>query len=118
MRDFKKLLIWEKGHKLVIKVYDISKILPKDELYGITSQIRRAVVSVPTNIAEGAGKKSTKDFSRYLNIALGSLSEVQYLLFLIKELNFIIPSQIEDLENEANDLKKMLYKYIVKINEN
>lgn len=80
----------------MIKVYEISKILPKDELYGLTSQIRREVVSVPTNIAEGAGKASVKDFSGYLNIALGSLSEVQYLLFLIKELNFISPFQIEE----------------------
>ncbi|MDP2039455.1 MAG: four helix bundle protein, partial [Ignavibacteria bacterium] len=93
MRDFRKLQIWERAHNLVLKIYETTKLLPKEELYGLTSQIRRAAVSIPTNIAEGAGKDSNKDFVRYLNIALGSLSEVQYLLFLIKELNYIVDSQ-------------------------
>ncbi len=115
MRDFRKLQIWERAHNLVLKIYEITKLLPKEELYGLTSQIRRAAVSVPTNISEGAGKDSSKDFVRYLNIALGSLSEVQYLLFLIKELNYISDNQISPFEVEANELKMMIYSYSSKI---
>lgn len=118
MRDFKKLHIWERGHNLVLKIYEITKLLPKEELYGLTSQIRRAAVSVPTNIAEGAGKDSNKDFIRYLNIALGSLSEIQYLLFLIKELKYLPETQISQLEVEANELKMMIYSYSNKVSEN
>ena len=118
MRDFRKLQIWERAHNLVLKIYETTKLLPKEELYGLTSQIRRAAVSIPTNIAEGAGKDSNKDFVRYLNIALGSLSEVQYLLFLIKELNYIVDSQISPLEVEANELKMMIYSYSSKVSEN
>lgn len=115
MRDFRKLQIWERAHNLVLKIYEITKLLPKEELYGLTSQIRRAAVSVPTNIAEGAGKDSNKDFTRYLSIALGSLSEIQYLLFLIKDLNYISDFEISPLEIEANELKMMIYSYSSKI---
>ncbi|MDP3580552.1 MAG: four helix bundle protein [Ignavibacteria bacterium] len=118
MRDFRKLQIWERAHNLVLKIYETTKLLPKEEVYGLTSQIRRAAVSIPTNIAEGAGKDSNKDFVRYLNIALGSLSEVQYLLFLIKELNYISDIQISPLEVEANELKMMIYSYSSKVSEN
>ncbi|KAF0153130.1 MAG: S23 ribosomal protein [Ignavibacteria bacterium] len=118
MRDFTKLKIWERSHQLVLKIYEVTKELPKEELYGLTSQLRRASVSIPTNIAEGCGKFTSKDFSRYLTIAIGSLSEVQYLLYLIRELKFISEEIISPLEIEANDLKKMIYSYQSKLSNN
>ncbi|MFA7419360.1 MAG: four helix bundle protein [Melioribacteraceae bacterium] len=115
MRDFRKLKIWELAHLLVLNIYEITKLFPKEELYGLTSQLRRASVSIPTNIAEGCGKESNKDFARYLNIALGSLSEVQYLLYLVRELNYVSEEKVSVLETNANDLKKMIYSYQSKL---
>jgi four helix bundle protein len=83
MRDYKKLLVWERAHKFALEIYNLSKLFPKEEQYGITSQIRRASLSIPTNIAEGSGKNTSKDFSKYLGIAAGSASEVDYLLLFI-----------------------------------
>ncbi|MEW6652340.1 MAG: four helix bundle protein [Bacteroidota bacterium] len=111
MRDFKKLHIWKRGHNLILKIYEITKLLPKEELYGLASQIRRDVVSIPTNIAEWAGKDSNKDFIRYLNIALGSLNEIQYLNFLVRELKYLPETQVSQLEIEANELKMMIDSY-------
>lgn len=115
MRDFRKLKIWELAHLLVLNIYEITKLFPKEELYGLTSQLRRASVSIPINIAEGCGKESNKDFARYLNIALGSLSEVQYLLYLVRELNYVSEEKVSVLETNANDLKKMIYSYQSKL---
>lgn len=89
MRDFHKLIIWQRSHQLALKVYSISKFFPKDELFGLTSQIRRAVSSIPTNIAEGCGRASNKDFAHFLQIAIGSAAEVEYELLLAHDLNYI-----------------------------
>ncbi len=115
MRDFRNLIVWERAHKLVLSIYRISKSFPKEELYGITSQIRRAVVSIPTNIAEGCGKQTQKDFVKYLSISAGSTSEVEYLLILSKDLEFIVPSFVDELITEINEIKKMLNALIIKI---
>jgi four helix bundle protein len=89
MRDFKKYDIWQLSHELTLEVYKITSIFPKEELFGLTSQIRRAVSSIPTNISEGCGRNSDKEFNQFLNIALGSASETEYLLTLSKDLNYI-----------------------------
>lgn len=106
MRDFKKLKVWERSHYLVLQIYQMIKSLPKDEQYGITSQIRRASLSIPTNIAEGCGKYTERDFAKFLNIAYGSASEVQYLLLLIKDLKYLTEPIITELENEITEIKK------------
>jgi four helix bundle protein len=82
MRDFRELKVWHKAHQLTLAVYSATKTFPRDELYGLTSQIRRAAVSIGANIAEGAGKNSPAEFGRFLQIALGSASELEYHLLL------------------------------------
>lgn len=89
MRDFKKYDIWKLSHLLTLKIYEITKTFPKDEVYGLISQIRRASVSITTNISEGCGRDSDLEFNRFLTIALGSASEVEYLLLLSKDLNYV-----------------------------
>ncbi|MEW5843649.1 MAG: four helix bundle protein [Bacteroidota bacterium] len=118
MRDFKKLMVWERSHKFALLIYRLTKQFPKEELYGITSQIRRAATSIPTNIAEGSGKNTSKDFSRYLSIASGSASEVEYLLILVKELEFISEKDFQPLDTEINEIKKMLNSFQIKISAN
>lgn len=118
MRDFKKLIVWERSHKFAGIIYRLTKQFPKEELYGITSQIRRAAISIPTNIAEGSGKNTEKEFARYLSIASGSASEVEYLLILSNELEFIDHKNFELLNTEINEIKKMLNSFQIKINAN
>lgn len=115
MQNYKNLLVWQKAHLLVKEVYVVSNAFPKDELYGITSQLRRAAVSIPTNIAEGSGRGSDADFKRFLRIAFGSTSEVEYLIFLSKELHFIPESQAASIEKQVIEIKKMLSSLINKI---
>ncbi len=89
MSDYKKLEVWQKAHQLVLAVYKISARFPNEEMYGLTSQIRRAVVSIPANIAEGSGKGTNPELIRYLRIAMGSAKEVEYYLLLGHDLRLI-----------------------------
>lgn len=111
MRDFHKLIIWQRSHQLALKVYSISKLLPKDELFGLTSQIRRAVSSIPTNIAEGCGRASNKDFAHFLQIAIGSAAEVEYELLLAHDLDYINDNDYQVLTEETVAVRKMIIKY-------
>lgn len=111
MRDFHKLIIWQRSHQLALKVYSISKLFPKDELFGLTSQIRRAVSSIPTNIAEGCGRASNKDFAHFLQIAIGSAAEVEYELLLAHDLNYINENDYQTLTEETVAVRKMIIKY-------
>ena len=86
MQHFRNLLVWQKSHEMVLQVYRISRDFPREELYGLTSQLRRAAVSIPSNIAEGCSRGSDADFGRFLIIALGSSSEVEYQLLLARDL--------------------------------
>ena len=110
MRDFKKYDIWQLSHAFTLKIYSNTSLFPKDELYGITSQIRRASSSIPTNISEGCGRKSDKEFNQFLNIALGSASETEYLIILSRDLNYIDTETFEILEKEINTIKSKIYK--------
>ncbi len=110
MRDFKKYDIWQLSHAFTLKIYSNTSLFPKDELYGITSQIRRASSSIPTNISEGCGRNSDKEFNQYLNIALGSASETEYLIILSRDLNYIDTKTFEILEKEINTIKSKIYK--------
>jgi four helix bundle protein len=87
-KTFQDLLVWQKAHQLVLAIYRFSAGFPREEIYGITSQLRRAVVSVPANIAEGFKKKGKNDKARYMNIAQGSLEEVRYYLILVNDLGY------------------------------
>ena len=89
MRDFRELKVWEKAHRLTLQVYRITKNFPSDEQFGLTVQLRRAAASVPTNIAEGCGRDSERELARFMSIAGGSASEVEYQLLLACDLNYI-----------------------------
>ena len=115
MKDYRNLVVWEKAHKLVILIYKITKAFPKEEQYALTNQMRRAAASAPTNIAEGCGKQTQADFARYLQQALGSIQEVQYLSFLSFELNYMDQNVYDDLDNDINQLKAMLINLIKKV---
>lgn len=110
MRDFKKYDIWHLSHSLTLEVYKITANFPKEEIYGLSSQIRRAVSSIPTNISEGCGRNSDKEFNQFLNIALGSANETEYLLILSKDLNYINSEVFENLEKGINTIKSKIYK--------
>ena len=111
MRDFHSLLIWTRSHQLTLDVYKVSQFFPKDELFGLTSQIRRAVSSIPTNIAEGCGRTSNKEFAHFLQIAIASASEVEYELLLAHDLKYISSEENERLTNEVVAIRKMIIKY-------
>ena len=93
MRDFRKLQVWEKSHELTLKIYEVTSQFPREEIYGLTNQIRRACTSIPTNIAEGCGRESTADFARFLQIAMGSASETEYLILLAHNLKYFNAKQ-------------------------
>lgn len=93
MQNYKDLKVWAKAHEFTLKVYEESNAFPKEELYNLTNQLRRAAASIPANIAEGCGKKSHCDFANFLNVALGSSNEADYFLLLSKDLNYLSISQ-------------------------
>ncbi len=112
MQDFRKLKVWEKSHRFSIDVYNATSAFPKEEIYGLTSQIRRAAVSISANIAEGCGRGSDADFKRFLHIAFGSASEAECLLELSKDLNFIDNEHVAMLLGNIEEIKKMLASLI------
>ena len=118
MKDFRTLKVWEKSHRLVLVIYKATKPFPKNELYGITSQLQRAAVSVPTNIAEGCGKDSDAELGRYFKIAMGSSSELEYLLLLAHDLSYITDDQYNNLQNNLVEVRKMLNAFIQRLKAN
>ena len=109
MRDFKKNNIWKLSHSFTLEIYSQTKKFPKEEIYGLTSQIRRASSSIPTNISEGCGRDSDAEFNRFLTIALGSATESEYLIILSKELNYIDSTSFEKLNSDINIIKQKIY---------
>jgi len=112
MKDFRQLKVWEKAHQLALAIYKVTKGFPKEEIYGLTSQIRRASMSVPTNIAEGCGRNTDADFARFLQIAMGSASETEYQLLLSHDLEFLTKEQYEKLNTDVTEIKRMLTSLI------
>lgn len=111
MHQFKELKVWQKGRRLVKDIYQVTKKFPHDELYGITSQIRRSAVSIPTNIAEGCGRNSNPDLNRFLDIANGSAFELETLLILSGDLEYISDSELLELDSELQEIQKMIYNF-------
>ncbi len=107
-KGYKKLKVWEKAHRFALEVYRISSEFPKEETYGLTSQIRRSAFSTPLNIVEGHASNSKKEFSSFLNIANRSLVETEYLLEIVKELNFIEDTEYQRLERMRSEVGVML----------
>ena len=108
MRDFRELKVWQKAHRLTLDVYQITSCFPREELYGLTSQLRRACSSIPANLAEGCGRNGSAEFARYCSIAMGSASELEYHLLLAKHLKLIKPKDHIELLQRATELKQML----------
>ena len=117
MKDFKKLKIWQKGMELVMGVYELSSQLPSDERFGLKSQITRAAVSIPSNIAEGSAKKSKKDYVRFLEIALGSLFELETQMLMIDQLGYGDKQLRMSLLAGIDEEQKMLISFILKVEE-
>ncbi|GBF07450.1 hypothetical protein DAERI_140111 [Deinococcus aerius] len=115
MRDFRNFSVWRKAHALTLRVYAVSGGFPLDERYGLTSQIRRAVASVPTNIAEGCGRGSWSDMRRFLLIAFGSASETEYLILLTRDLGYLGQEQSGELLQAVQEVKRMLGGLVAKI---
>ena len=117
MRDYKKYDIWKLSHFLTLEIYKITEGFPKEEVFGLTSQIRRASSSVGINIVEGCGRGSDEDFKRFLRNASGSAFEVEYILLLSKDLNYISEEKFLELCPKAEELKIKISKLILKIEE-
>jgi four helix bundle protein len=108
MRDYKRYDTWKIAHELVKEIYIISENFPKSELFGLTSQIRRSSVSIPTNIAEGCGRSTDKEFARFLEISIGSTNETEYLLFLSCDLGFTSEDNLLSLNPKLNLIRQKL----------
>jgi four helix bundle protein len=108
MEDFKNLKVWSKAHELTLAVYQRTRTFPKDEIYALTSQIRRAAASIGANIAEGCGRRSDPEMRRFVQIARGSANELEYHLLLAKDLQFLTPEEYSRLEQRILEIQRML----------
>jgi four helix bundle protein len=108
MKDFRDLKVWRRSHNLTLRIYKVTSNFPREELYGLTSQIRRSSSSIPTNIAEGCGRSRDTELARFVEIAIGSASELEYQLLLGSDLNLISRADGESLMMGAVEIKKML----------
>jgi four helix bundle protein len=108
VQDFHQLMVWQKAHQLTLAVYRVTGTFPREELYGLTGQLRRASASIPANLAEGCGRNGAAEFARFCSIASGSASELEYHLLLAKDLKLIKPEDHAELAHFATELKRML----------
>jgi four helix bundle protein len=115
MQSFRNLKVWERAHALTLDIYQSSQAFPRDEIYGLTSQMRRASVSIGANIAEGACRKGDIDFARFLQMAVGSASELEYHLLLAHDLKLLQTSDFERLTGQAVEVKRMLASLMKKL---
>mgnify|MGYP003450571294 CR=1 FL=1 len=112
MRDYKKLEVWHKSYILGINIYSITKTFPKEEVYGLTSQMRRASISIPSNIAEGSRKSTDKDFKSFLHIAYGSCAELEVQVMYAKDFNYISQEVSSSLLEKISQVSRMLNSFI------
>ncbi|AMO20316.1 MULTISPECIES: four helix bundle protein [Flavobacterium] len=118
VNTYKELIIWQKGIRLVVLVYKLTEKFPRDEIYALTSQIKRASVSIPSNIAEGFGRRTDKSFGHFLNISRGSLNELETQIFIAKELNFITDEILfEEVISLIEEESKMLNAFSKSLKE-
>ena len=108
MEDFKNLKVWVKAHQLTLAIYQTTRRFPRDEIYGLTSQIRRASASIGANIAEGCGRRSDPEMKRFVQIARGSASELEYHLLLAKDLQHLTVDEFKDLDAKVLEIQRML----------
>jgi len=115
MRDFHKLKVWERAHQLTLKIYMVTQAFPKEEIYGLTNQMRRSSASIPTNISEGCGRNSTAETIHFFTMAIGSASELEYQLILVHDLHYIQENEYRELSTELVEVRKMLYTFMKRL---
>ncbi len=115
MKDFRQLKVWDKAHALTLQVYRVTARFPREELFGMTSQMRRCSASVAANIAEGCGRTGNGDFHRFLNIAAGSAVELEYFLLLAHDLTLMKAEAYEPLQKDVVELQRMLASLVRKV---
>ena len=108
MKNYKELVVWQKSHRMTLDVYNATRGFPREELYGLTSQLRRSAASIGANIAEGSGRRSNNEICRFLQIARGSASETEYHLLLAHDLRFLCDDDFRKLTRQADELQRML----------
>jgi S23 ribosomal protein. len=114
MQGFRRLNVWQKAHELTLEVYRATARFPKEELYALTSQLKRAAASVAANIAEGCGRGSDPEFARFLMISMGSASELEYHLLLARDLKYLTQEDYQNLDGRVTEVKRMLASLIQK----
>ena len=112
---YKDLKVWQRADEFALVIYRITRHFPKDELYGLISQLRRAALSVPTNIVEGYARKGDKELSRFINIAIGSLAEVEYLLSFSRRLEYLTEDAYQEAETLRNEVGRLLWSFYKKL---
>ena len=112
MRNFKDIKAWQKAHSLALKTYEVTAGFPKAEMFGLTTQMRRSAASIGANIAEGCGRKSKNELGRFMLIAMGSASELEYHLLLAHDLGLLMQEDYLGLESQVTEVKRMLTAYI------
>jgi four helix bundle protein len=115
MRDFRDMKVWQKGHALALAIYQVTTQFPAEEKYGLVSQMRRASTSIPTNIAEGCGRSGDAELARFLQISMGSASELEYQLLLAHDLRFLGKDEYEHLHTKIVEVKRMLAAFITRL---
>ena len=118
MRDFRKIQVWQKSHELPLRLYKVTSALPREELYGLASQIRRASASIPSNIAEGCGRNTQTELARFVYIASGSTGELDYHLLLAYDLGLINQEIYLELGNTVSEIKRMLHGFEKTVSSN
>ncbi len=108
LKNYKSLKVWQKSYALCIRIYQATRKFPKEEIYGLTSQVRRSAVSIPSNIAEGYGRKTTADYIRFLYIAYGSLCELETPILLAGDLKYVESGNMEGLKTDLSEIERML----------
>ena len=117
MRDFKRLLIWQKGFQIAVKSFDLFINFPKEEKYGLSSQLTRCAVSIPSNIAEGSSRNSSKDYNRFLEISLGSSFEMETQLLIAEAVNFGEKEKRDELFKDLDEEQKMIMSFMNKLQQ-
>jgi four helix bundle protein len=115
LRDFRELNVWKKAYRLTLDIYQATRCFPKEELYGLTSQLRRSAASIPANIAEGCGRSSNGELSRFFQIAMGSASELEFHLLLCRDIGLLSADKHNQLSQQTVEVKRMLTSYWQKL---
>ncbi|HWF02267.1 MAG TPA: four helix bundle protein [Candidatus Angelobacter sp.] len=117
MRNYRDLQVWTKAHKLTLDLYRLSQTFPREEIYGITSQLRRAAVSIGANLAEGCGRRTSTELARFVRIAMGSASELDYHILLSKDLGFMNSNDFALTSAGLTEVRKMLTSFLISVEE-